>query len=231
MYGSDPEAMIFDFNGTLADDEPILAQLFTDLSDELLRYKLDTSEYFDVLAGLSDREIALRIAAMAGCEDQTLIEEMIRLKGERYLALLKKRSTITAAASETVNFASEICPLAIVTGAARIEVLAALSSSGLTDKFVTMVTSEDVEEGKPSPEGFNKALTLLGTSDTKRVLVFEDSAAGVIAAKAAGTTVVKVGASQTELCSGQFDRQVAKLRWSEVHPILKTFRRSRRGEP
>ena len=49
-------AVIFDFNGTLSDDEPVLCAIFTELFAEHGR-PLTEREYYDELAGLSDPEI------------------------------------------------------------------------------------------------------------------------------------------------------------------------------
>ena len=50
------QAIIFDFNGTLSDDEPILCEIFIQLFAEHGK-PLSAQEYFDELAGLSDPEI------------------------------------------------------------------------------------------------------------------------------------------------------------------------------
>jgi sugar-phosphatase len=55
-----------------------------------------------------------------------------------------------------------------------------------------MITGEDVRRGKPDPQGFLLAAQRLGVSIGK-CLVFEDSPAGVAAAKAAGAQVAIVG--------------------------------------
>ena len=49
-------AIVFDFNGTLSDDEPILCEIFIRLFAEHGK-PLSAQEYFDELAGLSDPEI------------------------------------------------------------------------------------------------------------------------------------------------------------------------------
>ena len=51
-----PARSIFDFNGTLSDDEPILCEIFIQLFAEHGK-PLSAQEYFDELAGLSDPEI------------------------------------------------------------------------------------------------------------------------------------------------------------------------------
>ena len=47
---------VFDFNGTLSDDEPILCEIFMRLFAEHGK-PMSAQEYFDRLAGLSDPEI------------------------------------------------------------------------------------------------------------------------------------------------------------------------------
>lgn len=55
-----------------------------------------------------------------------------------------------------------------------------------------LITAEDVQRGKPDPEGFLLAAQRLGVPASE-CLVFEDSPAGVQAAKAAGAHVAIVG--------------------------------------
>jgi len=51
-----PRAVIFDFNGTLSQDEPILCEIFVELFAEHGK-PMSAQEYFDELAGLSDPEV------------------------------------------------------------------------------------------------------------------------------------------------------------------------------
>jgi sugar-phosphatase len=55
-----------------------------------------------------------------------------------------------------------------------------------------LITAEDVQRGKPDPQGFLLGAQRLGVS-IDECLVFEDSPAGVAAAKAAGADVAIVG--------------------------------------
>ena len=86
-----------------------------------------------------------------------------------------------------MRFAAERVPLAIVSGAARAEIEPVVEAAGLTGCFEAIVPAEDVEHGKPHPDGYLRALELLdGGLDAGDVLVFEDTEAGVASAKAAG---------------------------------------------
>jgi sugar-phosphatase len=80
---------------------------------------------------------------------------------------------------------------AVVTSATRALATVRLNAAKLPIPRV-MVTAEDVKRGKPDPEGFLIAAQRLGVP-IEECLVFEDSPAGVAAAKAAGAHVAIVG--------------------------------------
>src|SRR6266542_2189997 len=75
-------AVIFDFNGTLSHDEPILCEIFGELFAAEGR-PLSAQEYFDELAGLSDPEI---VRTWLG-RDHPAVEEVIQRRIERYREL------------------------------------------------------------------------------------------------------------------------------------------------
>jgi beta-phosphoglucomutase-like phosphatase (HAD superfamily) len=86
-----------------------------------------------------------------------------------------------------VRFAAERVPLAIVSGAARPEIEPVVEAAGLTGFFQAIVPAEDVEDGKPAPDGYLRARELVGDDiPAGDFLVFEDTEAGVASAKAAG---------------------------------------------
>jgi beta-phosphoglucomutase len=177
-----PRAVIFDFNGTLSHDEPILCEIFMKLFAEHGR-PLSAQEYFDELAGLSDPEIVRTWLGRDHPDVDEVIEERIR----RYRAAVADGSSVPEDLRAAVRYAAERVPLAIVSGAARAEIEAVVEAAGIADLFAAIVPAEDVERGKPEPDGYLRALTLLdGDLAAEDVLVFEDTEAGVAAAKGAG---------------------------------------------
>ena len=80
---------------------------------------------------------------------------------------------------------------AIVTSATRPLAVARLGYAGLIVPK-NMVTADDVINGKPSPEPYLKGAALLGVAPAD-CLVFEDTPAGVAAARAADMRVVALG--------------------------------------
>lgn len=183
-----PRALAFDFNGTLSDDEPLLFAIFSELFAELGR-PLSEEQYFEHLAGLSDPEI---VRAWLG-EDHPELERVLAERVSRYAAIVGDGSTVRPEVREAVLYAAQRVPVAVVSGALRAEVEAVLAATGLTGAVAAVVTAEDVQRGKPDPEGYLKALALLDRGlMAEHVTVFEDTEAGVAAAKAAGMRCVAV---------------------------------------
>jgi beta-phosphoglucomutase len=164
------DAIVFDFNGTLSDDEPVLCEIFVEL------------------AGLSDPEIVQTWLGRDHPDVNAVIEERVR----RYRAAVGDGSSVHEHVREAVRYAAERVPLAICSGAAHAEIEPVIAAAGLTGCFRAVVSSDDVARGKPDPEGYLKTLRLLG--DPAETLVFEDTEAGIASAKAAGLRVLaKVG--------------------------------------
>jgi beta-phosphoglucomutase len=175
-------AVVFDFNGTLSDDEPILCAIFQELFAEQGR-PLSRQEYFDELAGLSDPEI---VRTWLG-DHHPAIEEVLEKRVARYRERVADGRSIAPETREAVRYAAARVPVALVSGAARAEIEPVLEAAGLTSSFTALVPADDIERGKPDPEGYTRALELLDDGlAAEDVVVLEDTEAGVAAAKGAG---------------------------------------------
>lgn len=181
-------AVIFDFNGTLSHDEPILLAIFQELFAEYGR-PLSAEEYFDELAGRSDPEI---VRTWLGA-DHPAVDEVIERRIERYRELAADGSTVPEEVREAVRYAAERVPVAVVSGAARAEIEPVLKAAGLAGHVRVVVAAEDVSRGKPAPDGYLRALELLDSElVASDVLVLEDAEAGISAAKTAGMQCIAV---------------------------------------
>ena len=181
-------AVIFDFNGTLSQDEPILCEIFCELFAEHGR-PLSAQEYFDELAGLSDPEI---VRTWLG-RDHPSLDEVIERRIARYRELVADGSSVPDPVREAVRYAAERVPVAIVSGAAREEIEPVIGAAGLAASIRTIVGADDVADGKPDPAGYLRALELLdGGLEASEVVVFEDTEAGIASAKAAGIRCIAV---------------------------------------
>jgi beta-phosphoglucomutase len=206
-------AVIFDFNGTLCDDEPVLARIYAELFEEWLGWQMTTEDYVARLAGLSDREIVKRVLDDLARDDPGLVDRLLEERGLRYRQRVRVEPPVRRSTRMLVSrLAATGVPMAVVTGAQRADVDMVLAHSGVADAFAVVVAEEDVTRGKPDPEGFHAAAGLLGV-DPGAVLVFEDSVPGARAARAAGMRVIGVqgvGASVEDLAA-QTDAVVGAL--------------------
>jgi HAD superfamily hydrolase (TIGR01509 family) len=184
--------VLFDFNGTLSDDEPILQAIFTEIFAQHLGWEMTPEEYRTQLLGHSDREIVEIAVGNHAAGDRELIEALLGLRRDMYKEIVAERSPITRGATELVTrLADAGVPMAIVTGAQREDVMAVLDHCEVGRLITGMVTEEDVRNGKPDPEGFLMGANLLDASPAD-LLVFEDSVPGVTGAQRAGMSCVAV---------------------------------------
>lgn len=186
-------AVAFDFNGTLSQDEPILFAVYRDLFAEHGR-PLNESDYYGRLAGLSEEAIIGTWLDVQGDLLAVLVEERI----ERYLSLAGRGETVPQTIRDAVAYAANRVPVAIVSGAFRREIEPVVAGAGLRGAISVLVAADDVEHGKPAPDGYELALRLLG--DGLRpcdAVAVEDTEAGVASAKAAGLYCVAVAGTHT----------------------------------
>ena len=179
-------ALLFDFNGTLSDDEHVQCEIYRRLFAEQGR-PLSAERYYAELAGLSDEEIVERWLGPGHPDAERIVADRIRLFQET----VPDGSSVRPHVHEAVQAAAGRSALAVVSGASRVEVETVLRAAGLLQAFSAVVAMEDVARGKPDPEGYLRALELVGVQAGEAVAL-EDTEAGVASAKAAGLYTVGV---------------------------------------
>lgn len=119
------------------------------------------------------------------------LEECSRAVLARYQEIFQANPTIVPGVVEAIeDFASNF-QLALVSGSTREDVFLALRHLRVDHHFQCILGAEDYPGSKPLPDGFLKAMATLGARP-EETLVFEDSAAGIASAKAAGVRVVAI---------------------------------------
>jgi beta-phosphoglucomutase len=209
-----PRAVVFDFNGTISDDEPLLAELFVQIFGEV-GIEVTEERYFGEFAGYSDPEIVERILTETGRHDPAVAQGLLDRRAELYLARAGAGETVHPDVAACVREIADRVPVAVASGAVRVEVEAVLTGSGLRPLLATVVTADDVTHGKPDPEGYLIALERLGLPGSD-ALSFEDTHFGVMAAVAAGMRCVGVGTTMSaeRLRGAGAAAVVASLDWS-----------------
>jgi beta-phosphoglucomutase len=190
-------AIIFDLDGTLADTEPLHFEAFA----RVLRgegIELDRAEYYRRLIGFDDHDCFATVLREKGraAADGTLAA-LIARKAAIYQEMIAGRDVIFPGAADFVRSCARRFPLIVATGTLRVEAELILKRAGVRELFVDIIAAEDVEHGKPAPDGFEKALGRLGFLMRLRpallpseCLVIEDTVAGVEAGRRAGMRVL-----------------------------------------
>jgi beta-phosphoglucomutase len=207
-------AALFDFDGVLVDSEPVHFRAMRDsLLAEGVRIELD--EYAGLYMGYDDRESIRRALEHHGVGGpQELLGRLAVRKAELYGRFLVEIPFLPGAQALVRGLAERI-PVGIASGARRSEIESILQAAGLRDAFGAIVGAEDVRHGKPHPEPYLTAMALLAPRApglrAEQCVVFEDSTAGVAAARAAGMKVVAVTTSNPASRLGAAHRVVASL--------------------
>ena len=198
-------AIFFDFNGVLVDDEAIHQELFQEvLAEEGV--SLSKEDYYEKYVGCDDSGcFTLALESAEREVDPTLLVRLIARKASYYRDRILRdgfeffpgaESLVKAAAAGSMT-------LAVVSGALRQEIEDALAQAELRSFFKVVVAAEDVREGKPSPEGYARAIQELNSRSPlperlfhpHEILAIEDTLPGLQAAAGAG--LVTLGVAQT----------------------------------
>lgn len=182
------KGIIFDLDGTLIDsmglwediDRIYLKKFGYDLPEDLKeciegKSFHETADYFKQRFELDDSVESIK-------------NEWHMLAEEFY----KEKVTMKESAQDLLIQLKEMnLPIAIATSNSRELAMMALKKNGIQDYFHSIVTSCDVDKGKPEPDVFLEAARKINIVP-EECLVFEDTYAGMLGAKRAGMTVVAV---------------------------------------
>jgi len=218
-------AVIFDFDGVIADTEPLHCEALQKvLGGAGLHFSRE--EYFSKYVGLTDRALLRRLCAdLRRPLNEEEAEQLLRTKDMTYMATIRNGIEPLPGVREFVTRSAERWPLAICSGALRVEIETILRGINLLGRFKIIVSSDDIPTSKPDPTGFLHTLALLRRTVpgllASECLVIEDSVHGVTAAKAAGMQVLAVLSQCTaERLSGA-DAIVADLRAAAENLLAK----------
>lgn len=207
------KAIIFDFDGVIADSEMLLNQALADgLTTSGLPTSLDDSlrDY----SGKRWADILIMIEERLGRElPSSFIGQKIEWLGEKVMREIKPVPGIAAFLA-----ISRMLPRAIASSGDRLWIKPTLARFGFTDHFGEHVYSTTgLEHGKPHPEIYLLAAQKLGIAP-EDIVAIEDSVSGVAAAIAAGMSAVGLtAASHMGACD------IERLRAAGAHHIATDY--------
>lgn len=179
------KAIIFDFDGTLANTLPVCDFAFQSVFKEFDNRDLTSGE----------------VREMFGPSEVGIIKEnLVHQNKERAIELFyekysEKHSELVAANQEIQDLLMELkkkgLKLGIVTGKARRSLDISMKALQMDDLFDVIITGDDVVQPKPHPEGLRKAIAQLGVKNHEAMFV-GDSDADIQAGKDADVYTVGV---------------------------------------
>ncbi len=183
------QAALWDFDGTLADTEPLWVAAEYDLVHSLGGRWSDA--HAEQLVGNSLLDSGAYILNVLGRHDLSpawVVDQML----DRVLAGLTSGEIAwrPGALELLAKLRAAGIRCALVSASYRRLLDAALSRLP-ADTFAVSVAGDEVSMGKPHPEPYERACRLLGV-DARHCIVFEDSSTGARSANAAGGLVVAV---------------------------------------
>jgi beta-phosphoglucomutase-like phosphatase (HAD superfamily) len=187
-------AYLFDFNGVLVDDEHVHFAAFRDV---LLKrgIELQKERYFAEYLAFDDATAFRTMLKDAGKpHDAKTVRACVAQKLPIYLAAVKNDLVLFPGGFELLKACAERGPVAIVSGALRVEIELALQHAGVKEQVRTIVAADDVSACKPDPAGYLEALRRLRVRGETAIAI-EDSLAGIDSAWNAGCAVVAVAHS------------------------------------
>jgi beta-phosphoglucomutase len=221
-------AVIFDFNGIIVDDEPIHFRLFQKVLGEE-GISLTEAAYYARYLGFDDRG-----AFSASYRDnnrqlsQSKLAELIDRKAVYYQEAIRHHVAIFPGVKSLITGLTGNVALAVASGALRQEIETILATAGLLNQFQAIVSAEDVNQGKPEPEIFLKALAKLNASadnestiNPAECVVIEDSKEGIKGARRAGMKCLAVTNSHPADLLSEADGVVKSLEEVELKFLQK----------
>lgn len=193
------KAIIFDFDGVIADTEPLHLKAFQlTLIDNGI--ELSDEEYFANYLAYDDKTFFKELFKDRNFEhNESVISDFMNQKSKHFENVLKGNILIIESVPEFISQISAKYPLSIGSGALRSEIVEILKYAGLSEYFDIIVSADDVVACKPDPEVYIKVLKDLNhttlASDAiseNECLVIEDSISGIKAAHLAGMKCLAV---------------------------------------
>lgn len=197
------KAILFDFNGVIINDETIHRQLIDDI---LVQENLRPSgnEYPELCLGRNDYECLEEILYQRGrVVNREYLDKLIHQKSEAYQAYINQMEKLPIY-EDVIEFIIKIqasnsnCLLGLVTGALAQEAELILTKANIRQYFSVIVGGDEVENGKPAPEGYMLALQRLNQQypdlelKPSECLIIEDTPVGIEAGQNADIQVVGI---------------------------------------
>lgn len=222
-------AMVFDFDGVIANSEPLHFRAYRDvLQDEGVA--LTEPDYYARYLGYDDIGAFNAIAVDSGRQwDTARVMRLVDRKAVRMEELEREASVLFPGARAAIEAAAAAMPIAIASGALGAEIRRVLAHANLASHFTAIVAAEDTPSSKPAPDPYLKAVSLLsgarGAITASDCVAVEDSKWGLESARAAGLRTVAVAHTyHPDDLTGSADLVIPSIEAFDLAALQRYFR-------
>jgi len=183
--------IIFDLDGVLVDACEWHRVALNESLKQISNYEISMDEHISTFNGIPTRK-KLKILSERGVIQPALEDQIYELKQYKTLEIIKRDATIREEKIDLIKeLRSKNIKVACFTNSIRQTATLMLKKTGIIDLFDVIITNQDVQEPKPSPEGYNKIINMYNF-DKNEIIIIEDSPKGIQAAKSSGCRVIQV---------------------------------------
>lgn len=185
------QAIVFDFDGVLADSEPLHLRAYQGVLQGL-GIPFTREEYYASYLGFDDAGVFSALGERHGLTlSPDRLAGLIAEKGRVFDAIIESTDVLYPGAAACIEALAAAYPLGIASGALRPEIEAILKGAGLRRHFRFIVASGDTPRSKPAPDPYIRAARLHGLPPSA-CLAIEDSHWGIASAREAGLRCIGI---------------------------------------
>jgi len=195
-----PDAVVFDFDGVLANTEPLHLLVYQMLAAEH-GFSFTNEDYYSRYLGFDEVGVFEALSRDKGLRvDGDRMAALIERKTVLFQSLVRDSAVLFPGTATCLRAMRAACPIAIASGALSHEIALILASAGLDGLVPVIVAAGDTPRGKPAPDPYRLAMERLSAAFGRHLrpqasIAIEDSRWGLESARDAGLLTVALTTS------------------------------------
>ena len=222
------KAIIFDFDGIIADTEPTHLEAFKRVLDDI-GITLTGEAYYEKYLAYDDKRLFSEILKYNEKKSEDdLIKSLIVKKNLLITDLFSDYVELFPGFLNYLDMIKDKYMIAIASGALKSEILLVLKKYNIENEIDSITAADDVVNCKPDPEVFHRSLNSLNETNKSKImaeecLVIEDSVYGIRAAKAAGMKCLAITHTYEKGLLNEADIVVGKYEELDMNKVEALF--------
>lgn len=200
-------------NGVVIDDEPIHQESWRDICKKHDLH-IEEDEFKHNVFGRTEKATLEYLFKREIAEEE--LEKLSTERVDAVIAIFKPQLEIMGGLDKLLEtFKGQNIPMAIATSSRKKYTDFILDGLKIREYFSTVVTAQDIVKGKPDPEIYLKAASLLNVVPAN-CIVFEDTISGIESAHAAGMKVIAIATTHNKEELGIADKVIESFKEADL---------------